>query len=77
MKRIGVLLGMEHSFPGTLVERINRKHAEGIEAEFVALGAVRLDQPPRYSVIIDRLSHEIPFYRAFLKHAAPLQENAG
>jgi glutathione synthase/RimK-type ligase-like ATP-grasp enzyme len=70
MKRIGVLFGMEHSFPGALVERINRKHAEGIEAEFVAIGAVRLDQPSRYSVIIDRISHEIPFYRAFLKHAA-------
>ncbi len=70
MKRIGVLFGMEHSFPGALVERINRKHAEGIEAEFISVGAVRLDQPPRYSVIIDRISHEIPFYRAFLKHAA-------
>jgi glutathione synthase/RimK-type ligase-like ATP-grasp enzyme len=70
MKRIGVLFGMEHSFPGALVERINRKHAEGIEAEFVTLGAVRLDQPPRYAVIIDRISHEISFYRAFLKHAA-------
>jgi hypothetical protein len=70
MKRIGVLFGMEHSFPGALVERINRKHPEGVAAEFVSVGAVRLGQPPRYSVIIDRISHEIPFYRAFLRHAA-------
>jgi glutathione synthase/RimK-type ligase-like ATP-grasp enzyme len=70
MKRIGVLFGMEHSFPGALVERINRKHPEGIAAEFVSVGAVRLDQPPRYAVVIDRISHEIPFYRSFLKHAA-------
>ena len=25
---------------------------------------------PHYSVIVDRISHDIPFYRAFLKHAA-------
>ena len=29
-----------------------------------------LDKAPRYSVIVDRISHDIPFYRAFLKHAA-------
>ena len=70
MKRIGVLFGMENSFPGALVERINARNIEGIEAEFVLTGAVALDKPPRYSVIVDRISHDIPFYRAFLKHAA-------
>ena len=29
-----------------------------------------LHQAPRYAVILDRISHDIPFYRAFLKHAA-------
>jgi hypothetical protein len=70
MKRIGVLFGMENSFPGALVERINARNIEGIEAEFVQTGAVGIDTPPRYAVIVDRISHDIPFYRAFLKHAA-------
>ena len=69
MKRIGVLFGMENTFPGALVEKINAKNIEGIRAEFVETGAVRLDRPPAYSVIVDRISHDIPFYRAFLKHA--------
>jgi glutathione synthase/RimK-type ligase-like ATP-grasp enzyme len=70
VKRIGLLFGMENSFPGALVERINARNIEGIEAEFVLTGAVELDKPSRYSVIVDRISHDIPFYRAFLKHAA-------
>ena len=69
MKKIGVLFGMENSFPGALVEAINARGEEGIEAEFVQTGAVHLDTPPRYAVIVDRISHDIPFYRAFLKHA--------
>jgi glutathione synthase/RimK-type ligase-like ATP-grasp enzyme len=70
MKKIGVLFGMENSFPGALVEHINARNIEGIQAEFVETGAVALDKPPAYSVIVDRISHDIPFYRAFLKHAA-------
>ena len=70
MKTIGVLFGMENSFPGALVEHINARDVEGIRAEFVLTGAVELAKAPRYSVILDRISHDIPFYRAFLKHAA-------
>jgi len=70
MKKIGVLFGMENSFPGALVEHINARNIDGLEAEFVSTGAVHLDKPPAYSVIVDRISHDIPFYRAFLKHAA-------
>jgi hypothetical protein len=69
MKRIGILFGMENSFPGALVEYINAWNLDGIEAEFVEIGAVRLDQAPPYAVIVDRISHDIPFYRAWLKHA--------
>jgi glutathione synthase/RimK-type ligase-like ATP-grasp enzyme len=60
---------MENTFPGALVERINSKNIDGISAEFVEIGAIRLDKPPAWSVIVDRISHDIPFYRAFLKHA--------
>ncbi len=70
MKKIGVLFGMENSFPGALVDSINKRGADGIEAEFVKTGAVALDRAPSYAVIVDRISHDIPFYRAYLKHAA-------
>jgi len=70
MKKIGVLFGMENSFPPALVEHINARNIPGIHAEFVHTGAVALDKPPAYAVIVDRISHDIPFYRAFLKHAA-------
>jgi hypothetical protein len=69
VKKIGVLFGMENTFPGALVERINSMDLDDITAEFVQIGGIRLDKPPAYSVIVDRISHDIPFYRAFLKHA--------
>lgn len=70
MKKIGVLFGMENTFPGALVERINSINLDGLSAEFVEAGAVQLDKPCPYAVIVDRISHDIPFYRAYLKHAA-------
>ncbi len=70
MKRIGLLFGMENSFPGALVEHINARNLDGIQAEFVQVGATHLDQGPRYAVIVDRISHDVPFYRAYLKQAA-------
>ncbi|HUL74151.1 MAG TPA: hypothetical protein VLT86_13675 [Vicinamibacterales bacterium] len=70
MNRIGVIFGMEETFPPALVERINHVGVTGITAEFVSLGAVRMDEPARYRVIVDRISHDIPFYRAYLKNAA-------
>jgi glutathione synthase/RimK-type ligase-like ATP-grasp enzyme len=69
VKKIGVLFGMENTFPGALVKQINSRNLDGISAEFVEIGAIRLDCPPAWSVIVDRISHDIPFYRAFLKHA--------
>ncbi len=69
MKLIGVLFGMETSFPPALVEAINSRSIPGLSAEFVHVGAVSLPDPARYAVIVDRISHDIPFYRAFLKHA--------
>ena len=70
MKKIGVLFGMENRFPGALVERINSMELDGYSRGVCEVGGVRLDKPPGYSVIVDRISHDIPFYRAFLKHAA-------
>jgi glutathione synthase/RimK-type ligase-like ATP-grasp enzyme len=42
----------------------------GVTAEAVHVGAVQLNKPAPYAVIVDRISHDIPFYRAYLKHAA-------
>jgi hypothetical protein len=70
MKVIGILFGIENSFPGALVEQINSRNIDGVRAEFVTTGAVEVGKAPRYSVIIDRISHQIPFYRSFLKNAA-------
>ncbi len=68
--RIGVLFGVEHTFPGALVDRINSSGVPGISAEFVKIGGVQMAAPSGYRIIVDRVSHDIPFYRAFLKHAA-------
>ena len=70
MKRVGILVGREQTFPAALIERINARGGGAIVAEFIKLGGVRLDETKRYDLIIDRISHEIPFYRAFLKRAA-------
>ena len=69
MKKIGILFGVENSFPGALVEQINSRNIDGIKAEFVLTGAIQLGKRPHYAVIVDRISHAVPFYRAFLKHA--------
>jgi glutathione synthase/RimK-type ligase-like ATP-grasp enzyme len=69
MKRVGILFGMENTFPGALVERINGMNA-GVVAEFVELGATIMAEPSKYDVIIDRISQDIPYYRAYLKNAA-------
>ena len=50
MKKIGVLFGMENSFPGALVEHINARNVPGLTAEFVETGAVHLDKPAPYAV---------------------------
>ncbi len=68
-KLIGVLFGQENTFPGALVEEINRREIDGIRAEFVQVGGVKMAEPCPYAVIVDRISHEVPFYRAYLKNA--------
>lgn len=70
MKKIGILFGQERSFPMAFVERINGKNIPGITAEPVRIDKVMQGEPSGYSVIIDRISQDIPFYRAYLKNAA-------
>ncbi len=68
-KKIGVLFGMENTFPGALVEKINAMELDGITAEFVEVGGVQMAKPCPYTVIVDRISHDVPFYRSYLKNA--------
>ena len=70
MKKIGILHGMEESFPNAFVERINSKAVEGIIAEPVSIEKVMQGEPTDYAVILDRISHDVPFYRGYLKNAA-------
>lgn len=70
MKKIGILHGKERSFPEAIVERINSKKIAGIVAEPVSIDKVMQGEPTEYAVIIDRISQDVPFYRAYLKNAA-------
>src|SRR3982751_6820317 len=71
MKKIGILFGQEHSSPPAFVERVNQKTGgKDIVAEFVRIDKVAQGEPCGYDVIIDRISQDVPFYRAYLKNAA-------
>jgi glutathione synthase/RimK-type ligase-like ATP-grasp enzyme len=70
MKKIGILFGRERSFPMAFIERVNSKQVEGIVAEPVHIDKVIQGACDDYSVIIDRISQDVPFYRAYLKNAA-------
>lgn len=70
MKKIGILFGRERSFPEAFVKRVNQKNIEGITAEPVYIDKIIQGEPSGYDVIIDRISQDVPFYRAYLKNAA-------
>ncbi len=69
MAKIGVLYGMEESFPPALVDHINARGVGGVAAEHLKVGGVEMAEPSGYDVIVDRISHDIPFYRSYLKNA--------
>jgi len=66
--KVGLLVGREGTFPPALINEINGRNT-GVTAEYIRVGGVRMAEPRQYDVIIDRISHEIPFYRAYLKSA--------
>jgi hypothetical protein len=68
MTKIGLLVGREWSFPPAFIEEINKRD-QGVTAELIKLGGTRMDEELAYAVIIDRISHEVPYYRSYLKHA--------
>ncbi|WP_051605514.1 RimK family alpha-L-glutamate ligase [Sediminibacter sp. Hel_I_10] len=74
MKKIGILFGQENTFPQAFIDRTNQKIKEqGIKdmvAEAVLIDTVEQAKSDEYAVIIDRISQDVPFYRAYLKNAA-------
>ncbi|HYC72993.1 MAG TPA: hypothetical protein VEB66_17405 [Opitutaceae bacterium] len=70
MKKIGLMFGRERTFPQALLARINALKEPGIVAEPVNLNKVAQGEPTPYAVILDRISQDVPFYRAYLKNAA-------
>src|SRR5215472_16778891 len=72
-KVVGLLVGRENTFPGPFLDMVNRRGADvGVTAELAILGGTPELEEPRHAVIVDRISHEIPYYRAHLKSAALL-----
>ena len=67
--RIGVLRGRENSFPDAFIAKVNAMD-QGVTAEFIQLGGTKLNEPVPYRVILDRMSHEVPYYSVYLKMAA-------
>ena len=70
MHIVGLLCGREYAFPPAFIAKVNQLgKKDGVAAEFVKLGGTRMGEPPRYRVIVDRISHEVEYYRGYLKHA--------
>lgn len=69
VKKIGVLYGRENTFPQALIEKINDRSIKGVVAESLKTDGVKMAEPSEYRVIVDRISQDVPFYRAMLKNA--------
>jgi hypothetical protein len=67
-ERIGILCGMEESFPAAFIEKINQ--TPGFRGELAKLGGIPEAWDVPYRVLVDRISHEVPYYRLALKAAA-------
>ena len=69
-RKVGLLAVREFSFPPAFIDRVNQAGApHGISAEMVTFGGTKMDQPAEYAVIVDRISHEVEYYRGALKQA--------
>jgi hypothetical protein len=66
--KIGLIVGMENTFPQAFIAKVNEH--PGFHAEIAKIGGTPETFESPYDVIIDRLSHEVPFYRYHLKAAA-------
>jgi glutathione synthase/RimK-type ligase-like ATP-grasp enzyme len=73
MSKVGLLVGRENTFPQPFLDLVNQRgRADGVQAEMAVLGGTGELHATDYAVIVDRISHEVPFYRAYLKSAVLL-----
>lgn len=66
---IGILAGNEGPFPQKLIEKINEMNVDGIRAEMCVVPEISTKSKVPYKVIIDRISHAIPYYYQYCKKA--------
>jgi glutathione synthase/RimK-type ligase-like ATP-grasp enzyme len=69
MKKVGILVGRERSFPDALIAEVARRDV-GVVAEYARIDLTAVERPPAYDVLIDRISHDVECYRPVLKLAA-------
>ncbi len=67
--RVGLLRGRENSFPDALISRLNASN-RGVHAEYLFVGGTSVGEACPYRVIVDRISHEVPYYQVYLKQAS-------
>lgn len=67
--KVGVIRGREDSFPDAVIETINQRNA-GVTAEYMHMGGTSCGEVCPYRVILDRISHEVPYYQVYLKQAS-------
>jgi hypothetical protein len=67
-KRVGLVVGREWSWPPAFIEEVNKRD-QGVVAEYAVIGGDHHDGLVPYDVLIDRISHEVPMYRSYLKKA--------
>jgi hypothetical protein len=67
-KRIGLFVGREWSWPPAFMKAVAARD-KGVVAEYAQIGGEAFDADVPYDVLIDRISHEVPMYRSYLKKA--------
>ena len=67
-KLIGVLIGEESDFPKAFIKTINHRNTP-VNAEMAKVSYTQMDGTADYDVIIDRISHIVPYYRSYLEFA--------
>lgn len=69
-RRIGLFTGRDWALSQQLMHAINERTAQtGVSAEDIRVGGTLASEPNPYRVILDRYSHEVPYYRVYLKNA--------
>ncbi len=69
MPSIAVLHGKEGTFPYDLIAYIEDNAPKGVSIDRIEIGAVASSDKLPYDVIVDRISHCVPFYREVMRHA--------